>query len=92
MVTDGAGNYLRNFIQEENVTEEYNFEEYLNKRIVLTTGNNVSWAGVCKRLLTLEEDQPARILVELDAKSGFAVLCPRDFVKKIVVVPIEEIK
>lgn len=63
-------------------------QESIGKRIVLTCESNVSYAGVVRA--PLEFDGRTGALVELHAKSGFAVWCPVEFIKSILVVPIPD--
>ena len=63
-------------------------EEYYNKRIVLITNNNISYAGIAKEYITKDDLQ--RLVLELDQETKFSILCPVNYIKKIKVVPINE--
>ena len=59
---------------------------YLEERIVLTTKNEVCYAGVASRELTV--DGRRGLMVTIDQKSGFRIWCPEDFIKNVLVIPI----
>jgi hypothetical protein len=61
-------------------------ERYLDKRVVLTCDNNVSYAGVVRGSLLLEGKQG--LVVRLDSRSCFSIWCPLDFIKGLLVIPI----
>jgi hypothetical protein len=63
-------------------------EEYLNKRIVIKTYNNIAYAGIAKDIIL--RDEVKMLIVELDPESRFAILCPLNFVKYIKIIPITE--
>ena len=58
----------------------------VNERVVLTTKNEVCYAGVATSLLTVAEKKG--IMVQLDARSGLSVWCPEDFIKELLIIPI----
>lgn len=64
-------------------------ENHIGRRIVLTCNNNMSYAGILKKIIT-EEEIKASLLVELHEESGFSILCPIDYVQFITVIPINE--
>jgi hypothetical protein len=66
-----------------------NYEALLNKRIVLTCKNNLSYSGILKNIIALPEDKEY-VMVELDEKSGFAILSPKDFIERVLEIPIRE--
>lgn len=61
-------------------------EQYLNERVVLTTMNEVCYAGVPTHIVTV--DGVSGLLVRLDQRSGFSVWCPESYIKDVLVVPI----
>lgn len=63
-------------------------ESYLNRRIVLTSKNEVCYAGIAKKILKIDETNG--LFVEIDQSSGFAVWCPEDFIKEVIIIPIPE--
>lgn len=56
-------------------------------RMILTCKNNLSYAGVMLGMLRSPADRKC-VAIELDQESGFAVLCPIDFIQEIKKVPI----
>lgn len=61
----------------------------LGDRVIMTCRNSLSFAGV----VTAFEDSPRgeqAVIVELDAASGFSVLCPLRFVERFREVPIDQ--
>ncbi len=65
-----------------------NIAHHLDKRIVLTTYNEVCNAGVSRRVITI--DGIDGLLVQIDDNSGFSIWCPLEFIKEIMVVPIPD--
>ena len=63
-------------------------ENYVHKRVVLTTKNEVCYAGVPYQTLTI--DNQNGILVRIDESLHFSVWCLEDFIKDILVIPIPE--
>lgn len=76
-------------IQLINEVNAMNFQKLVNKRVVLTCKNNLSYAGVVKGLLIPFEDIEY-VAVELDEKSGFAIMSPLNFVEKVIEIPINK--
>lgn len=62
-------------------------EEYVQKRVVLTAHNDLSFAGTFREVFVTADGQECAI-VELDRSSGFAIACPLSFIKEVLVVPI----
>jgi hypothetical protein len=61
----------------------------IGDRVILTCKNSLSFAGV----VTAFGDSPRgedAVIVELDAASGFSVLCPLHFVDRFREVPIDK--
>ena len=61
-------------------------ENYLEKRVVLTTKNEVCYAGIPYQTLTVADQNG--LMVRIDEDSNFSVWCPEDFIKDILVIPI----
>jgi hypothetical protein len=61
-------------------------ENHIGKRIVLTTKNEICYAGCLRKIVKIENQ--FGILVVIDEKSNFSVWCPYDFIKDILVIPI----
>jgi hypothetical protein len=59
----------------------------LGKRVVLTCASEVSYVGVVSE--TPAFHARTGILLELDSRSHLSIWCPNDFVKEVVVVPID---
>ncbi len=62
-------------------------ENNIGKRIVLTCMNNLSYAGTLKEIVETTTIKKSA-LVELDSETGFSILCPNEFIKEIIVIPI----
>ncbi len=56
-------------------------------RVVLNCKNGLAYAGVVTAYAPTPRGQPA-VIVELDADSGFSILCPLQFVARLREVPI----
>ncbi len=61
-------------------------QKCLGERIVLTLKSEICYAGAAVKVLNI--DGVDGLLVKIDDQSGFAVFCPRDFIKEIVTIPI----
>jgi hypothetical protein len=60
----------------------------LDKRIVLTTLNEVCYAGISRQILTINGNDG--LIVQIDENSGFSVWCPLYFIKEILIIPISK--
>lgn len=60
--------------------------EYIDERVVLTTKNEVCYAGVPTKLLSMD-DNPG-LMITIDQGSGFSIWCPEAFIKEILIIPI----
>lgn len=65
-----------------------NIANHLDKRIVLTTLNEVCYAGVSRRVIPIDGNDG--LLVQIDDNSGFSIWCPLGFIKEILVIPIPD--
>ena len=65
-----------------------NIKDMLGKRVVLTSKNEVSYAGVVHSII--EVDGVEGVLLRIDKDSGFSVWCPGKFIKDVLVIPIPE--
>ena len=65
-----------------------NLKNYLNKRVVLTTKNEVCYAGIPYQTITIDDQNG--LIVRIDENSNFSIWCPEDFIKDILVIPIPE--
>ena len=63
-----------------------NIEQYLGKRIVLTSNNEIAYAGV--PITKMRVNSKEGLILQLDDESGFSIWCPDDFIKDILVIPI----
>lgn len=59
----------------------------INKRVVLTTNGNVSFAGVLNKIST--ENDVEGYFIETDSKLGVCIWCPLDSVKELLEIPID---
>lgn len=60
----------------------------IGQRVVMTLGNNLTFAGVNHGSLQLEEGDFVRL--EVDSASGFCVLAPAAYIKSGSVVPVDD--
>lgn len=59
-----------------------------NKRVVVELKNNLTFCGMhCGNQIISGKDG---IFVETDSESGLKIWCPKDFIKEIITVPVEE--
>jgi hypothetical protein len=70
--------------EEINLTRE-NLPE--GERVILNTSQNLSFAGILRGRLSLDEEEG--ILVRLEEKTHFTVWCPLDHVNRLIVVPMD---
>jgi hypothetical protein len=61
----------------------------LNRFIVLRCKSNLAYAGVLRGVEAPAGLRPSAV-VEIDSASGFAILCPLDFIAEVKPVPIQE--
>lgn len=59
----------------------------LGERVVLSTSQNLSFAGVLRGVLSLEGEEG--ILVRLEEKTRFTVWCPLEHVNRLIAVPTD---
>ncbi|MFW0859235.1 MAG: hypothetical protein AAGB97_03510 [Dehalococcoidia bacterium] len=64
------------------------YDQYVGKRIVLTTCHHVSFAG--RVMEQIRVSQREGLIVELDADSGFSIFCPIAAINEIIEVPIPD--
>ena len=60
---------------------------YQSQYVVLRTKGNLSYAGTWRGVEAPAGLRPSAVL-EIDATSGFAILCPLEFIAEVKVVPI----
>lgn len=66
------------------------YKSLLGKRVVIMCKNNLTFAG--KFLDTMDAYNGQLLRIETDRVSGFGILVPQRFVKKILEVPVNEDK
>ena len=71
----------------ECLMEQKKIEEYLGKRVVITTLGNVSYAGTFTELY-ISKKGIIGCFVETDSLLGVCIWCPLQSVKEIVHIPI----
>jgi hypothetical protein len=64
------------------------YDQYIGKRMVLTTCHHVSFAG--KVVEQIRANHREGLVIELDPDSGFSILCPLAAIKEIIEVQIPE--
>lgn len=60
----------------------------INKRVVMTTNGNVSFAGTLIKI-SVENDVQGYFL-RTDSYLGICIWCPIDSIKEVIEIPIEE--
>lgn len=65
-----------------------NLKDYLHERVVLTTKNEVCYAGIPYKTITIGDQNG--LMVRIDENSNFSIWCPENFIKEILVIPIPE--
>lgn len=68
-----------------------NFDDLLEKRVVLTTNGNVSFAGIYREKYTNIKGVEG-CFIETDSLLGVCIWCPIDSVKELIEVPINEVE
>jgi|WetSurMetagenome_2_1015567.scaffolds.fasta_scaffold153544_2 hypothetical protein len=57
------------------------------ERVILNTSQNLSFAGILRGRLSLDEEEG--ILVRLEDKTHFTIWCPFDHVNRLIIVPMD---
>lgn len=61
----------------------------LNKRVVIELEGNLTFCGLYKGEQIL--DGREGVYVETDSKSGLRIWCPKEMIRDIIIIPIEEV-
>ena len=62
-----------------------NYNEYVGKRIVITTIGNITFAG--KLIKTSNENNENGLFIQTDSRFGVCIWCPVSSVKEIITIP-----
>lgn len=62
--------------------------DFTGKRVILTSRGNLSYAGRCFGTMSAPCGKTA-VAIVLDEASGFSVLCPVDYIQRLLVLPVD---